>query len=559
MKNILKNIFNLSKLYIIETNKSIEIFNKQINKKSIKYWKYILLFFMIYYLSSEILKYTIAIGNSEVFLNGFLLFIEILIIIKTFMVSIDIFFYSKDIENILHLPIKPFEIIIAKLNTILFMNYELELLIALVPIYIYQIHVYDNSPNILNLLFALFVFPIFSTLLISVLTIILINIFMKFSKKRELIQKFIVGIFIVILIICISKYFGSILLNQENFNNSSDIVVNNINNKIKECNKYFITIKPISEVLKVNDFFTKLLNYLIIFVINIIMFAVFIFSGNKIYLKRLLSTSPNDKRKKHKSLCINRECNKNSKNIACIKKEFLVLQKNPLQFIYSIYQMILMTIIILSLFMFIIPVFKDILQSDEFIEYRENMKFDFGTACLCIGTLQFAGLFNYLSITAFSREGKDAYIVKNLPISLYKIFIFKSIPQILFNTLSSIAILSVLYYQIPQIGIKYILIIFLLSSIITIINSFILCLIDLLRPNLDWNGEYAILKNNKSKLLQYILIIFNIIALKSVNNMFKGYKLDVSLYIFFVLLIVTFIIINIFIYKFKDKIFNKID
>ena len=70
------------------------------------------------------------------------------------------------------------------------------------------------------------------------------------------------------------------------------------------------------------------------------------------------------------------------------------------------------------------------------------------------------------------------------------------------------------------------------SDLARLYNSFILCLIDLLRPNLDWNGEYAILKNNKSKLLQYILIIFNIIALKSVNNMFKGYKLDVSLCIF---------------------------
>ena len=40
----------------------------------------------------------------------------ILLIFQTIMLSTNIFYFSKDIENILHLPFKPVEILISKFN-----------------------------------------------------------------------------------------------------------------------------------------------------------------------------------------------------------------------------------------------------------------------------------------------------------------------------------------------------------------------------------------------------------------------------------------------------------
>ena len=99
----------------------------------------------------------------------------------------------------------------------------------------------------------------------------------------------------------------------------------------------------------------------------------------------------------------------------------------------------------------------------------------------------------------------------------------------------------------------------LLSIMVTIINSYILCLIDLLMPKLDWNGEYEILKNSKNKLLQYVLIIVNIIFFINVNNVLKRYNLNVSLSILSGFIIVEFIILNISIYKLKNRLFDKIN
>ena len=83
----LKNIINLSKLYIKENDLSLKIINmktRRFNKKSVLFWVYVILFFGAFYISSEVVQYTKNIGKPEIFLNGFLLFAEILVIISNY-------------------------------------------------------------------------------------------------------------------------------------------------------------------------------------------------------------------------------------------------------------------------------------------------------------------------------------------------------------------------------------------------------------------------------------------------------------------------------------------
>ena len=165
MKDNLKNIFNLSKLYIIENDASLKIINmetKKINKKSALFWIYVILIFGILYISSEVISFVSKTGKPEIFINVFLLFLELLVIIRTIMVSMNVFYFSKDIENILHLPIKPIEILLSKFNTVLFINYELELIFALIPLLIYGIYVYSGIAYFINLIILLLIFPIFA-------------------------------------------------------------------------------------------------------------------------------------------------------------------------------------------------------------------------------------------------------------------------------------------------------------------------------------------------------------------------------------------------------------
>ena len=72
MLDKLRNIMNLSKLYIKENDPSLKIIDmktKKFNKKSILFWVYLILFFGTFYISSEIVQYTKRIGKPEIFLN----------------------------------------------------------------------------------------------------------------------------------------------------------------------------------------------------------------------------------------------------------------------------------------------------------------------------------------------------------------------------------------------------------------------------------------------------------------------------------------------------------
>lgn len=559
--NKLKNIFNLSKFYIKENESSTSIIKKNPlkseNKKGILFL-YIILIFGILYLSTEIISYIVKLGKPEIFLNIFLLLLNVLIIMKTVMVSLNVFYFSKNIESVLHLPLKPSEILISKFNTLLFMNYEIEIIIALIPLLVYGALTSAGLLYYINTIIILLIFPIFSTLVVSIIMIIMMKT-IKFFKNKDLMQVIISFVFICIIVILVNYASKNIFNNLDGLKENKEIVLNSINEKILGINKYFYNINPTSIILQENGFFISLINYIKIIFINICAFALFIILGNRLYLKQLLKAKFYYKVKKLKEIDLNRKCKKNSIGISYLKRELKLLIKNPMFFIQCIYPVIIITFLFVVLAVTLIPVFRDVLQKEEFNEIRESLRFDIEAVCLIIGTVQIVGLFNYTSITSFSREGRNAYIIKILPIDLFRQFIYKSIPQIIINTIASIIIFLVINYKVSEIGIAYIAIMFVLSTILIIINSFILCLIDLFMPKLDWDGEYEILKNNKNKLLQYVLIVFNILFLILIKGIFKKVELNISFAIIFIIFIVILFSFSFIINKNKRNLFKRIN
>ena len=558
MKESLKNINNLSKLFIKENDFRLNIIDdetKKINKKSINFWIYIVLIIGIAYISNKIIYYVVGIGKPDIFLNLLLSFTALLIFIRTIMISMNVFYFSKDIENYLHLPLKSIEILVSKFNTILYMNYELELLVALIPLIIYGIHVYAGLSYFFNMIMILILFPIFIILVSSIIMISLMKT-IKLFKNKTLMEFLISFIIILIVIFGLTKSLEYVFNNTEYISENQDIVLNMINEKIKIINRYFVIINPSADILLKSGFMIKIINYLKLLSYNLIGFCVFIIIGNRIYLKQLLKAKFYYKRKKRKTKNI---AKKSSYRLSYIKKEFNLLIKNPIFFIQSIYPVIMITLMVCLFLYMLIPGFNDILHREENKELLEKLTFDFEAVCIIIGAVQVIGFFNYSSITSFSREGKNAYIIKVLPISLYKQIIYKNVPQIIINTIATLTVLATIKIQIPVIETKYIIIMFMLSLLLTIINSFILCLIDLLMPKLEWDAEYEILKNNRNKLFQYVLMIFNILFLIFANRVFNEHNFDKSLVVFGVVLFIFLIVFNRIIKKYNNKLFKKIN
>ena len=90
--------------------------------------------------------------------------------------------------------------------------------------------------------------------------------------------------------------------------------------------------------------------------------------------------------------------------------------------------------------------------------------------CYILIALQVAFSISNISLTAISREGKDALFIKYIPISLYKQFLYKNIPQFILNLFITTVLLGLIWIIVPIINILQIILIFGISIFINLIK-----------------------------------------------------------------------------------------
>lgn len=82
--------------------------------------------------------------------------------------------------------------------------------------------------------------------------------------------------------------------------------------------------------------------------------------------------------------------------------------------------------------------------------------------------------------------------------------------------------------------------------------------VDLRRPNLDWDTEYSVVKKSDNKLFQYVLMIVNVLFLMYIANIFEDLDILIALIGETIIFAVIFILIDRCIKKWQKKLFNKI-
>ena len=84
-------------------------------------------------------------------------------------------------------------------------------------------------------------------------------------------------------------------------------------------------------------------------------------------------------------------------------------------------------------------------------------------------------------------------------------------------------------------------------------------IVDIRRPNLDWNTEYSVVKKSDNKFFQYALMILNVLLLMYITTLLKQINLNLALIIDILVYLLIFIIIDRAVKKFQNKLFNKIN
>lgn len=199
------------------------------------------------------------------------------------------------------------------------------------------------------------------------------------------------------------------------------------------------------------------------------------------------------------------------------------------------------------------------IQNDKNIqESLSQLSFNMEMTCYILIALQVLFSMSNLSLTSISREGKEAIFIKYAPIDLYKQFIYKNVLQIILNVIVSAVVLGLLLYLIPDIGIINTILIFIISIFTSLINSYTMLIIDLRRPNLNWNSEYEVVKSNDNKSFQYGFMIIMVLILLYIGNILKEIDIKIGLLIELGIFALAFIIYNVIVKKKIDKLFNKI-
>lgn len=564
IKNKLKKIIDLTKIFLKDSYQNMNLINKEknkINKKSVYVWGIVIICLALFYISNEIISKLRSIGQESIFLNIYFLILTVLIIFQTILVCTNIFYFSKDIEFILPLPIKSEELLIAKFCTLVCTLYISEIIFGIIPISMYGI--------LTNATFLFFIyeflifatFPIFLAIGVSIIMMFVMKI-SKFIKNKDLFQVIITLLLLIVMFLIEYKCIGSIFLdyNQSDITTEQQQIIERIeefNNRIKISNKYFLVVNPSIKILEKNDF-KSILELIKIILIDIISFGIFIFIGKITYLKDILKNTAYLKNNKNKKINLYKKSKKKNIGKSYMIKEFKGLFRNPMFFMQCVYPVLIFLVTIIIMSVILVPKLEELFNNEEFIKSIGSLSFDLSVVYLILGGIQILFMISITSLTAISREGKQAIVMKYLPISYYKQFIYKGIPQIFINMISIIVILSLVFICIPSINVLTKIIMFILAILLNIINSYSMLIVDLIRPKLEWDTEYEVFKQNNNKIFQYAFSVIIILLLMYFNNIFKDVEINTALMITALILLILIILILFIVKKIENKLLNKI-
>lgn len=507
---------------------------------------------LIIFLGYNLLDGLIAIHQETIFVGMILFMIFGLAIIQTIFSSINILYFTKDSEYLLPLPLKPYQIILGRTNVMLIAEYVIIFLIGFIPLVMYGILTGAGIVYYLTMILSVILVPILPVLLISMLIMFIMS-FARLTKNRNRFQLFAT---LLVLAIIIAISISTSGMKQDLTNEEMAQMVVQANGMIELVKGYVPTVDYLMEALTTNSLFTAIVEVLKTLGITIIGFIVYMLIAQKIYFKGLVGNlfgggaSSSNKE-------INQKEYRNSKLYkSYVGKEFKNMARNPVFLMQCLIPAILIPIIM------VVVVYtglnSDGMGLEQITQMVQQMPTNtFFIACIILGVIQFFTMFIYISITAISRDGENAVFMKYIPVSLYKQYMYKIIPNIIMNIVTIIITLGMAEYLL-NLPVTTLIALFVVAIIMGILQSIVMIIVDLKRPKLNWDSEYAVAKQNLNLVFPVLLAMVNIVILVGFVYLLKDINVYVGVGILGILYIVATVITNKYLYNKQYELAEKI-
>lgn len=546
----MKEVFLLTKVLTKSSSNGIKQGNE---KKSKAISRILLILFAYLYLgifmgiaSNLAISALMTVGMENIFIYLAFFMFCIFIIVQTIISSINILYFSKDLEFLMPLPIKPIKIIMAKINCLIINAYLVSATLIVPVLIVYGFLKQLTFGYYITSLITLLVFPIIPILI----TVLLVTIIMRPMKKvisKDILQ-YISFIFTFIFIIAIQKI--SSMTETTTVNEVTETLIS-INNMIRNnINIFFNVDFACNAVINFNSIYG--VGQLVLFAC-ISLAAYYLVSKliSRAYLKTVTTVSIT-KNKVEKVEDFNYK--EYDVKTSYVKKEFANLFRNPIFFIQCVFFGVVFPV--MFLFIGIANMNSSGVDPELFLSDVNNI---INSSSGIIGIMflfLFCFLFNYVSVTAISREGNEATFAKYIPIPLEKQIKFKALPGIIVNDIIMFVIVIGAYLIVKSMSVITIMGALFLGMLLNRFNNILFVIVDLKNPKLKWISEYTVVKQNINMIYQMLIYSAEMVVLGLLIT--KLIDLNIFIILSTLVLILMNVGINIYIKKKQKILYEKI-
>lgn len=492
------------------------------------------------------------IEQQGIVLNLGFSMVSLIVFIFGILYVLTTFYFAKDVETLLPLPIKAEEILSAKFITVLIYEYLTELVVLAPVILVYGI---KSSAGVVYWLISILVFlllPILPLVLASILNMVIMR-FTNLGKHKDAFRTIggILAVFSGIGINLLVQKGSSSSMSEEKL---VELIYQGNNSMINILRDMFPTAK-LATLSLISDSFSKAILNLVLFIgVTLAAVIIFMILAKLLYFKGVMGVSESfAKRKQLKSQELDKRIVQNSKIKAYTLKELKLLFRTPAFLVNCVIVNFIWPIFL------VFYMFMDGNKLSVITQYTQNIN-DKNLLGLIVGIAFSIMLFingtGVVACTSISREGEAMFINKYIPMSYREQIFGKVISAIIINMIS-IVIFTVM---LAALKLPFVLVtsIFIVAILTNVISSMLGVIIDMNRPKLNWDNEQKAVKQNFNSLISTVITII-IAGL----NAFIFIKLHPTLLIGFIgLAIVSLLIIATLIYYIEHKgqqVYGKIE
>lgn len=396
------------------------------------------------------------------------------------------FYFSNDLEYLLPLPLKPYQIAASKFTAAFINENMMQFMLVLASVAGFGIASKMPLFSWLLSLIGIFTMPIVPLVYCAVISMLLMY-YTRIIRNKEIIQR----ISVVMLFVIILAVVGSITVIQ-------DLDIDHYVEAMATGNQDFFNVMRIifpTMPLFINSFAKQSIGALLLYLlVTAVYIAVFLFLANRLYFDGLIGLSAaNNASKRGSALKKLDRIKQRSQAAALFFKEVRMLLRTPVFFtnciaINFLWPVFVYAMVQIQHYDFSLPVLRQLYEDGD---YRITLF----VPLFVIGISLLMTAINSIGSNAISREGSQFQFMKYIPVAYSIQWHVKAAVSIFFSLLG-LWVFIVPAMVILGLNIGRILIYLILSLLCVMLVTYSGLLIDSVQPKLIWDDEMSALREN---------------------------------------------------------------